>query len=127
MALVLVAGFIPSVEAGVRGGHFEGSLQFDTPGSDPIQVRADFAAVGSGFADEIALSGDNFYPATGTYTEFDLFIVSFWSATYDAPFTPGTASGISLFGILSTYRVVNAGNHTPNASGTVFRTGAAQP
>lgn len=125
VALVTFAGLTDSTDAGVRGGHFEGSLQFDTGGTDPIQVKADFDAVGNGFSDQIAFDEEFFPAAPGTYTELDLFIISIWSAEYDAPFEPGQASGISLFGILSTYRIVNAGNHTPDASGIVFRTGPA--
>lgn len=128
IALTILTAVGTAVEAGVRGGHFEGSLQFDTPGSDPIGVKADFAAIGNGFSDQIAFVPPNFNPpASGTYTELDLFFVSVWSANYAAPFEPGQASGISLFGIVSTYRVVNAGNHTPNASGIVFRNGNAAP
>lgn len=124
VALVALAGLVGNADAGVRGGRFAGTLQFESSGG-PIDVQADFARFGNGFADTTFISVES-PPAPGSYTETDLFIISFWNATYDAPFEPGEASGVCFFGLISTYNIVNAGNHSPDASGIVFRQGRAQ-
>lgn len=104
--------------AGVRGGHFEGSVRYNFP-STPYPITADFAQTGRSFLER--LNGDEF---PGVYTEVDLGFLSFWNVYYSND--PGVVgSGICFFGVVSTY-YIDIAPFSISYSGFVVRTGPAQ-
>lgn len=109
-----------AVDAAVRGGRFEGVLTY-SDGSDSGYLSTDFRQDGTFLESFDYGSGVETYG--GTYTESSLFIISFWSLTYQ-DYPNYNTTGISLLGIVSTYRV-NQTDGDDDFSGIVFRTGPA--
>jgi hypothetical protein len=93
---------VGNADAGVRGGAFVGDL---SNGQSP---SLHFAQTGNGFFTK-SINGDS----TGTYTELDLIVVSFWNASITQP-NATTISGVGFLGLTTTVR-------TEDASGLYFR------
>jgi hypothetical protein len=89
--VALLALFSAPAEAGVNGRSFAGRVNFSQSG--PVDVCISFSATGN--------TGFQFFGFGGvaiTYSQVDLFLFSFWTAS------GGTASwngGLELFGILA--------------------------
>ena len=98
----LVGVFAHSAEAGVRGNSYSGS--FTNIDGNTAQSCMRFQEDGTllfdrDFGDEFGRIGFD-----GTYSEFDLFIISFWSGTLNDG-TDNSASGLAIFGIVTTLQV----------------------
>jgi hypothetical protein len=123
LTLLAVCGWTVQADAGVAGGHFEGTLKY-ADGSDAGFVSADFEKKGDGFYDTYS-DGDVTESFPGTYSEKNLIIISFWTATYD-DYPDYEVSGICFFGVISTYKVEEL-DGDDDYSGIVIRKGKAQP
>lgn len=127
--LALIFGGLFSVgaaDAGVRGLDFEG--KFNNNRGETAANLVTFSASGAYTETEyyapVNQQNPNVY--VGTYTELDLGIISFWSATVSdhTPDGVGYHSGICLFSLVSTFHIENADVNV-YADGLIFRAGTA--
>src|SRR5262249_51518417 len=96
MAIVAGGGRTGTANAGVEGGHFEGTL-FYADESEANFVSADF------FENGTFVENDDegvIVPYPGTYEENDFIIFSVWTAQYNG-FDNFEVRGVSLFSIVS--------------------------
>ena len=116
--VVVIGAMVGNAEAGVAGGHFEGTVTRALDGSTHT-VASDFAPTGGGFFE--TFDGNGF---PGSFTETNFLFLSFWSATYDND-PEYVAFGISLFSFVSLYNISEIAGDD-DLSGIVFKTGPAQ-
>lgn len=116
--VVAIGAMVGNADAGVAGGHFDGTVTRAMDGSTHT-VASDFAPTGGAFFE--SFDGNGF---PGTFTETNILFLSFWTATYtnDPDYA---ASGISLFSFVSLYNI-NEIAGSDDYSGIVFKTGPAQ-
>lgn len=71
--VVVIGAMVGNAEAGVAGGHFEGTVTRALDGSTHT-VASDFAPTGGGFFE--TFDGNGF---PGSFTETNFLFLSFWS------------------------------------------------
>lgn len=127
--LALIFGGLLSVnaaDAGVRGLDFEG--KFSNNRGETAANLVTFSANGAYAETEYYAPTSEQDPNVylGTYTELNLGIISFWSATVSdhTPDGVGYHSGICLFSLVSTFHIENADVNV-YADGLIFRAGNA--
>ena len=106
-ALAILASIEDSAEAGVRGNNYQGNFT-NNNGLTAVSCMS-FALNGTILFDQDFGSGPIGFQ--GVYSEFDLFLFSFWSATLSdgSPDGQFTLSGLSLFfGTFSTMMLSNS-------------------
>lgn len=122
ITLSAAAGFASQANAGMEGGHFEGQLQY-ADGTSSSFVSADFY----NFGQFVETNDDDGMKVgrNGTYSEVDLFVVSFWTGQYNGVDNYEVA-GICLFSVFSLY-IVNQTDGDDDYRGIVIRNGDAWP
>jgi|GEM_PF-2783646 len=120
MAVLSVASMIGQANAGVEGGHFEGTLYY-ADGETSNFVSADFYDNGT-FVETNDQGIEVAYP--GTYEETDYAFFSIWTGEYIG-YENFEVRGLSIFSVVSLY-YINETDGDNDYGGIVWREGDAE-